>query len=108
MNKFFYTKNQLRVFLIICMIFTAPFAFLMMMGAIENESGLIMMIPFLAGFPWVFVYLLFDIPGFTTPKLPGASGRLTILEFILFMLPVYINIYLIIRLLIKNSKSHKK
>ncbi|MCP5005276.1 MAG: hypothetical protein GY941_15275 [Planctomycetes bacterium] len=108
MNKLLLTKKQLRLFLIVCTIITAPLGLLTVVGAIENESGLIMILPLLAGLPWVLIYFCFDIPGLTSPGLPETSGTLSIFELILFMLPVYINIYLVVRLLFKDPKSLKE
>ncbi len=107
MNKLLLTKKQLRTFLIICVIGTAPFGLLTVFGQMENESGLIMILPMLAGLPWVLLYLFLDIPGFTSPGLPGASNSLSIFELILFMLPVYINVYLVVRLLKKDTQFNK-
>ena len=107
MKKFLLTRYQFRILLKLCIISTAPFAFLAITGTIENEAGLIMFTPFLAGFPWVLIYLLFDIPGFTSPASPGTSTVLTIPVLLLFMIPVYINIYFLVKLLMKDSKSHK-
>ena len=102
MNTLLLTRKQLRTFLIICAIVTVPFALLTIIGQVENESGLIMLLPMLAGLPWVLLYLLFDIPGFTSAGLPGVSNSLSISGLMLFMLPVYINIYLVVRLLMKK------
>ncbi len=78
-----------------CAIVTAPFGLLTVFGQMENESGLIMILPMLAGLPWVFLYFLFDIPGFTSPGLPGTTSSLSIFVLMLFMLPVYINVYFV-------------
>ncbi len=102
MSKFLLTRKQSLIFLIICAIITAPFGLLTVMGQIENEAGLIMLFPMLAGLPWVLLYLLFDIPGFTSPGLSGTANILSVFGLMLFMVPVYINVYivfLVVRLL---------
>ena len=90
-------RKQLRIFLILALLVTLPFALLVALGQIKNESGLIMIFPMLAGLPWVLLYLIlpFDIPGFTSPAAPSSGETiLTFGELFLYMAPVYINIYL--------------
>lgn len=104
-RKIFQTKRQLISFLLISAFVTAPYIFLTLTDAIKNENGLIMILPFLSGLPWVLFYFLlpFDIPGFTSAGIPDQAGNLfiSVPHLILFMLPVYLNIYIAVRLIMK-------
>ena len=102
-------KKQFKIFLGLSLIVTLPFALLVFLGQIKNESGLIMIFPMLAGVPWVLIYTIlpFDIPGFTSAAPPSTSGE-TILNFgelLLFMIPVYINIYLLTFFIWRKKKK---
>ena len=103
MRKLLLTKRELFAFLAISMTITAPCFLLSIFGMIKNEDALILFLPFLAGLPWnlIYGYLPVDIPGITSAGLPDASGNLTVsvFELMFFMIPVYINIYLFVRLL---------
>ncbi len=103
MDKFLLTKKQFLVFVSISAFLTIPFLFLTVAGQIKNESALILLLPFLAGMPWVLLYFLlpFDIPGFTSAGVPNQSGDLTVSVFqlILLMLPLCLNIYIAVRLI---------
>lgn len=109
MDKFLLTKSQFLIFVSISAIITIPFLFLTVAGQIKNESALILLLPFLAGMPWVLLYFLlpFDIQGFTSAGVPDQSGDLTVSVFqlILLMLPVCLNIYIAVRL-ISGGRSH--
>jgi len=89
-------RKKLRIFLILAILVTLPFALLVALGQIKNESGLIMIFPMLAGLPWILIYLIlpFDIPGLTSAATSSGETILSFGELLLFMIPVYINIYL--------------
>jgi hypothetical protein len=103
MNKFLLTKRQFFVFAGIAAVLTIPFLLLTVGGGIKNEDALILILPYLAGMPWVLLYswLPFDIPGFTSAGIPDQSGNLTVTVFhlVLLMLPVFLNIYIAVRLI---------
>lgn len=103
MNTF--KKKQFQVFVLVSLAVTLPFLVLTLSGQIKNESGLLMALPIIAGSPWVFLYILlpFDIPGFTSSAVPPLPGDiyLTLDQLFLFMLPVYINIYLLTYLIFR-------
>ncbi|HIP64658.1 MAG TPA: hypothetical protein EYH10_05275 [Deltaproteobacteria bacterium] len=105
------TQNQLKLFLVLSFVITLPFALLVLLDQIKNESGLMMIFPMILGLPWVLIYILlpFDIPGFTSPPSPSTSGDmvLTMSELFLFMIPVYINIYLFILVVCKEGTNEK-
>lgn len=71
-----------------------------------------MILPMLAGMPWILLYLFlpFKIPGITSQGVPDASGDLTLSVFnlLLFMIPVYFNVYLLVRLATGGTKGYKK
>ena len=94
-----FNKNQFKIFLLLAIAVTLPFAILTLLGQIKNESGLIMIFPMLAGMPWILIYLAlpFDIPGLTSSSNTSVSGDniLNFWQLFLFMLPVYINLYLL-------------
>jgi hypothetical protein len=102
MDTFLLTKRQFFVFASIATVLTIPFLGLTVCG-IKNEGALILILPFLAGMPWVLLYfwLPFDIPGFTSAGIPDQSGNLTVTVFqlVLLMLPVFLNIYIAVRLI---------
>lgn len=87
---------------------TAPFLILSLTGWMKNESSMVLLYPFMAGLPWGFAYLAlpFDIPGFTSPGVPDAEGNLqtSVGMVILAFLPVYLNIYLLMRFVIYRRK----
>lgn len=95
------TKRQFFVFATVAIAFTSPFLALTACG-LKNEEALVLMLPFLAGMPWVLLYfwLPFDIPGLTSAGIPDESGHLTVTFFqlALVMLPVFLNIYIVVRL----------
>ncbi|MDO8523212.1 MAG: hypothetical protein Q7S12_02940 [bacterium] len=107
MRKLSLTKNQQKKFFWISAIATLPFLVLTLLEAIKNEGGLIMLLPMMAGLPWVFLYLVlpFEIPGFTSAAIPNAQGDniMSIFELILFMIPVYVNIYLLVHFVSDNK-----
>lgn len=102
-GTFLLTKRQFFVFASIAAVLTIPFLGLTVCGGIKNENALILILPFLAGMPWVLLYfwLPFDIPGFTSAGIPDQSGNLTVTVFqlVLLMLPVFLNIYIAVRLI---------
>jgi len=106
-----FKKNQLKVFLFVSIMVTLPFALLTLLGQIKNESVLIMIFPFIAGLPWVLIYIVlpFDIPVLTSPASPSFSGDiiLTMYQLFLFMIPVYINIYLFSCVVFRFKKGVK-
>lgn len=95
------TKRQLFVFATVAIVVTSPFLALMACG-LKNEEALVLILPFFAGMPWVLLYfwLPFNIPGLTSAGIPDESGRLTVtyFELALLMLPVFLNIYIAVRL----------
>lgn len=105
-------RKQLKIFLILSLLVTLPFGLLVSLEQIKNENGLIMIFPMLAGLPWVLIYMIlpFDIPGFTSAATPTSSGGI-VLSFgalLLFMVPVYINIYLVTFLIWREKKISNK
>ncbi|MBW2467025.1 MAG: hypothetical protein JRF02_06965 [Deltaproteobacteria bacterium] len=86
-------EDWLKLSFLLSILITLPFAFLTVLGQIENEAGLILIFPFVAGLPWILIYmkLPFDIAGLNSP----ASGALNLVQLFFMMLPVYINIFLI-------------
>jgi hypothetical protein len=102
MDTFLLTKRQFFVFASIATVLTIPLLGLTLCG-IKNESALILIFPWLAGMPWVLLYfwLPFDIPGFTSAGVPDESGNLTVTVFqlVLLLLPVFLNIYIAVRLI---------
>lgn len=101
-GTFLLTKRQFFVFASIAAVLTIPFLGLTVCG-IKNEGALILILPYLAGMPWVLLYswLPIDIPGFTSAGIPDQSGNLTVSVFhlVLLMLPVFLNIYIAVRLI---------
>lgn len=102
MDTLLLTKRQFLVFVSLVTVFTMPFLLLTAAGHIKNEGALILYLPFLAGMPWVLLYaLLPGIPGFTSAGVPDQSGDLTVsvLQLVFLMLPAWLNIYIVVRLL---------
>lgn len=99
------TKRQFLVFATVAAVVTSPFLGWTICG-IHDASALILILPWLAGMPWVLLYswLPFDIPGFTSASIPDQSGRstVTVFQLALFMLPVYLNIYIAVRLIFRG------
>jgi hypothetical protein len=99
------TKSQFFVFATVAAVITSPYLGFTICG-IHDESTLILILPWLCGMPWVLLYfwLPFDIPGFTSAGIPDESGHLTVTFFqlALLMLPVYLNIYIALRLMIRG------
>ncbi len=93
-----------KIFLFLSILSTLPFLLmsLSVFGGIKNEDAMILILPFVAGLPWnlVFLVLPFDIPGMTSAGIPDVNGNLYVLPFhiVILMLPVYVNIYLLMRL----------
>jgi len=86
-------ENLLKLSFLLSILVTLPFALLTVLGQIENEAGLILIFPFVAGLPWILIYmkLPIDIAGLNSP----ISGALNLVQLFFMMLPVYINIFLI-------------
>ena len=102
-------ENWLKLSFLLSILVTLPFAFLTVLGQIENEAGLILIFPFVAGLPWILIYmkLPFDIAGLNSP----ISGALNLVQLFFMMLPVYINIFLInsiVSSLMKRKNSDRK
>jgi|OpeIllAssembly_1097287.scaffolds.fasta_scaffold93197_3 hypothetical protein len=99
------TKSQFLVFATVAAVVTSPFLGWTICG-IHDASALILILPWLAGMPWVLLYswLPFDIPGFTSAPIPDQSGRstVTVFQLALLMLPVYLNIYIAVRLIFRG------
>lgn len=99
------TKSQFLVFATVAAVVTSPFLGWTICG-IHDASALILILPWLAGMPWVLLYswLPFDIPGFTSAPIPDQSGHstVTVFQLALFMLPVYLNIYIAVRLIFRE------
>jgi len=45
------TQNQLKLFLVLSFVITLPFALLVLLDQIKNESGLMMIFPMVLGLP---------------------------------------------------------
>ena len=87
------TKSQFLVFAAVAAVVTSPFLGFTICG-IHGASTLVLILPWLWGMPWVplYLWLPFDIPGFTSAGIPDESGHLTVSVFqlALLMLPVYL------------------
>lgn len=103
MSKFLLTKKQFYVYLILCALISARFLILALSLQIKNESGLILILPVFLGLPWslLLAYLPFDTfdkAGFNINNsgVPDVYGNLitTPVDVILFMIPVYINLFI--------------
>ena len=99
------TKRQFLVFATVAAVVTSPFLGWTICG-IHDASALILFLPYFAGMPWVLLYswLPFDIPGFTSAPIPDQSGRstVTVFQLALLMLPVFLNIYIAVRLIFRG------
>ena len=113
MNNFLgLPKKGWKLWAIICVVITLPFLLGSITGGLKNESA-IGLIPFiLSGFPWIFIYLYlpFDIPGFTSVGIPNAQGDLVVspLHVFLIALPTYINLYLLLLIIFFVANKYKK
>jgi len=97
--------EKIRLFFILCVVVTIPFALFLFLGYLDDERGLILIIPFLAGLPWQLVFLIlpFTIPGINSA--PSDGFHFTLLHLLIFMVPVYINIFIVF--LISNRVKNK-
>lgn len=106
------TKKQFSIYLGVCVLVTAPFFAFAMMGELDNEGVIGLMLPFMGGLPWVLIYLYlpFDIPGATSPGVPDETGDLSTSVLIVFLvfLPVYLNIFLAFLFVTYDTKILKK
>jgi len=103
MKNLLLTKKQFIIFIGTGLLITIPYFLLTVFGLIKNESGLILILPFLGGQPWLLLYLIlpFDIPGITSAGQPDQTGNIvfSLFDLLLLMIPVYINIYILVRLI---------
>jgi len=103
-HKFLLNKKQFCLFIITIFTLSLPFILLAANGSIVNESGLILILPVMAGLPWVLLFLIlpFDIPGITSAGIPNEAGNIvaSISDVVIMMIPLYINIYLLFLLII--------
>ncbi len=96
MQKLILNKIQLYWFIGIAAFITIPLGLLTVIGEIEGETGMILFLPCVLGLPWNLIYLVLpiEIDGITST---GMGGPLALWQLLLFfMVPLYINIYLII------------
>ena len=97
--RLFLSRAQRRLFLWLSGGISLPFLVLASMGATAGERGLIFLFPFSLGMPWSWIFpaLLPTIPGYNAPPLPGVEPDL-VFEAVVMLLPVYLNIYLFVRI----------
>jgi len=57
-HKFLLNKKQFCLFIITIFTLSLPFILLAANGSIVNESGLILILPVMAGLPWVLLFLI--------------------------------------------------
>jgi len=107
--RFGLNQKQLKVFYGAILLITVPF-FLVTLAGIRNESSLILIFPLLLGIPWSYVIarLPATLPGHdSTGMVLDAQGNLTLSIFglILYLIPIYINIYILSRLIYRDTKK---
>lgn len=97
-------RKQLKVFIIVATIISAPFYLLAILSPVCGEGGMLFLLHALAGLPWSLIYHFVRIPGFLDST---GSGPICVgLEstFLLY-LPIYLNLYLLIKIAVKKDSA---
>lgn len=104
----FVSSAQRTLFIWLCAAISLPFIVLAWMGATAGEGGLILVFPVALGMPWswVFAALLPTIPGYNAPPVPGMALD-PVVEAFLMLLPVYLNVYLFVRIGLPRTPSQR-
>jgi hypothetical protein len=68
------------------------------------------MLHFILGLPWIFLYkiLPFNIPGFTSAPINEINSCVGVFETFLFYIPIYINLFILIKIWSTILKYLKK
>ncbi len=100
MQKLFLNRRQLYWFIGIAAFITIPLGFLTVIGEMDGETGMILFMPVVLGLPWNLIYLILLILPIKIEGInSGGTGEpLALWQLLLFfMVPLYINIYLLIK-----------
>lgn len=105
MHRLALDRKQLKVFIIIAAVISVPFYLLAMFDAICGEDGLVFLPHAMFGLPWGILLLFFPIPGFSTPPVGDGPFCVDFTETFLMYLPIYINLYILIKIIGRKNAS---
>lgn len=99
------SRKQLKVFIIVATIISAPFYLLAILSPVCGEGGMLFLLHALAGLPWIIIYHFVHIPGFSGPQTGSGSYCFGLVNTFLVYLPIYLNLYLLIKIAVKKNSA---
>lgn len=100
-------QRQQKMFYVLVFVITVPLLFMTMLG-IRNESALILIFPLILGIPWSYgmAHLQSYFGHNSAGMVQDDQGNLTLsfLGSLLFLIPIYINIYIFSRFIYRKRK----